>query len=258
MGPLAAAAAPAIIGGIASLWGGNRANRQAREEAATNRGFQERMRNTSWQAAVTDMERAGINPAVAYSRGGAAAPGGNMAAQRDAVTPAVQSAMAANMQRKQLGLMDEQVRETEARTATARALSQKTRYEAQQQQILQERQQASHDYYFTPTGSPRPALQELLTAEHGARMATNAKSGTDFKLATLSLPERRAIAKLYETVGAGGAGVKEFTPTLLSLLGGAAGVRLGAGALSKGAARGVSAITSRSSTIPRRVRIGRK
>ena len=85
---------PAIAAGGALL-GGGQAQRASRREAARNRQFQERMRNTQWQAAVADMEAAGMNPALAYQQGPAASPGGSMASQSDMVGPAVSSALQA-------------------------------------------------------------------------------------------------------------------------------------------------------------------
>lgn len=98
----------AVAGGM-SLIGGERGNRAARKESARDRTFSageadksrrfsERMRNTEWQAGVADMTAAGLNPALAYSQGGASSPGGamasgSMAGQEDTISPAVSSAM---------------------------------------------------------------------------------------------------------------------------------------------------------------------
>ena len=92
------------LGGIIT---GAMANRSRRRESARNRDFQERMRNTQWQAAVTDMEKAGINPALAYSQGGAASPGGSMAAQEN-VGAGVSSALQNTLLKKQMKLLDSQ------------------------------------------------------------------------------------------------------------------------------------------------------
>lgn len=46
-------------------------------EALANRQFQERMSNTSYQRAVEDMRKAGLNPILAFANGGASTPGGS-------------------------------------------------------------------------------------------------------------------------------------------------------------------------------------
>lgn len=45
-------------------------------EATRQMDFQERMSNSAYQRAVVDMEKAGINPMLAYMQGGASAPSG--------------------------------------------------------------------------------------------------------------------------------------------------------------------------------------
>lgn len=45
-------------------------------EAAKSRAWQENMSNTSYQRAVEDMRKAGINPILAYTQGGASTPSG--------------------------------------------------------------------------------------------------------------------------------------------------------------------------------------
>lgn len=58
------------------------------------------------------MEAAGLNPALAYGKGGASAPGGSMASQDDIITPAVGSAMQAKRLKQELRNMKEQERDT--------------------------------------------------------------------------------------------------------------------------------------------------
>lgn len=120
MGPAAIAALPPLISGGASLVGGLIGNRAARQEAERNRRFQERMRNTAWQAAVSDMRAAGLNPALAYSKGPAQSPGGSMASQADPVSPAVSSAMQGARLRRELELLSAQVDKAQGEATVAR------------------------------------------------------------------------------------------------------------------------------------------
>ncbi|AXH73709.1 MAG: DNA pilot protein [Microviridae sp.] len=50
------------------------------KQAQLNRDFQERMSNSAWQRGMEDMGKAGLNPILAYQKGGASSPTGAQAA----------------------------------------------------------------------------------------------------------------------------------------------------------------------------------
>lgn len=75
-------AAP-VIGGAMSWLGGSSANKANAKQARLNREFQERMSNTAWTRGVQDMKNAGLNPALAFTRGPASTPGGATSAKQE-------------------------------------------------------------------------------------------------------------------------------------------------------------------------------
>jgi len=66
----------AAIGGGLSMLGASSANAANLKIAKKQMEFQERMSNTSYQRAMRDMRKAGLNPMLAFSQGGASTPGG--------------------------------------------------------------------------------------------------------------------------------------------------------------------------------------
>lgn len=153
----------------------------AARESEKNRAFQERMRNTQWQATIADMEAAGLNPALAYSKGPNASPGGSMASQ-PGVGSGVSSALQLARAKKELSLLDRQI---EASSASARyTLSQK---------LLSDWQRRMIEGFTSPDGKFHPgpvwdkAVEDAATAKSVAR------------LRQLEIPQMKNIANVADS-----------------------------------------------------------
>lgn len=91
------AAATLAVGGLGFL-GQQDTNSANQANAQAQMDFQERMSNTAYQRQVKDMESAGLNPMLAYMKGGGAStPSGAMATYQSPVSGATQAATSAQI-----------------------------------------------------------------------------------------------------------------------------------------------------------------
>jgi hypothetical protein len=131
MSIIGAVAGPAIAGGL-GLIGQRNANRSNVEEATRNRDWQERMSNTSYQRAMSDMRAAGLNPMLAFMKGGASTPSGAQAAnaQNELGTMAT-SAMDMRRMSAEYDKIRQDTRLSEAQAMASKAQGLKTAREAE-------------------------------------------------------------------------------------------------------------------------------
>jgi hypothetical protein len=124
LGKIASLAAPFIPGpaGTAlqvagSLAGGAGANSASKAAAQAQMNFQQYNSNTSYQRAVADMQKAGLNPMLAYSQGGASTPSGASYTAQDVATPAAKLGNETNSANSAISLQKSQILNTNSNTA---------------------------------------------------------------------------------------------------------------------------------------------
>lgn len=201
--PALSAAAPVVSGFM-----GNRARRG---DADQSMKFSEKMRNTEWQAGVADMRAAGLNPALAYSQGGASAPGGDMARMENVGSDSASNAMSMKLMQDQRKLLDAQIWKTteEARTAMY------NQQEAGRENTLRQYRMGA----LFKDGQPTDVLKNMIRSEFNGTIANNSRAVSEFEMAKLRIPEQKMIAEYMNNVGPGGVGLQRFLAVLTSIIG---------------------------------------
>ncbi|AZL82723.1 DNA pilot protein [Apis mellifera associated microvirus 7] len=134
IGPLVSAAGAlgsSIFNSNASAEAAEKTNQFNAQQAQLNREFQERMSSTAYQRGMADMKAAGLNPILAYSKGGASSPSGSSASgvqpavtgiDKDALATGVNTALAVRK-----NLADVQHTEDSARLIRQQTVTEGTR-----------------------------------------------------------------------------------------------------------------------------------
>lgn len=201
--------ADTAVGGLPVV-GGIWSNIQNRAESKKARQWTAEMAGSSVQRHMIDLKAAGLNPILAAG-GMAQTPSPATASVDDVIGPGVSTALQAREQRKRLELLDQQIQKTKYEASSASS-------DARVRSLDGDMAQSKYLYYFNSDGTPKPALEELLRAEFGQSVASSARALSEAKLAELSVPERQAVARLFEQFGSGAKGVQMLLPLLMTLM----------------------------------------
>lgn len=196
--------------------------------ASSNRDFQRDMSNSSYQRAVKDLKAAGLNPMLAYGNGGASTPNGAVSAPLQAGDLGVSSAGELSLRKQQGELMKAQIEKTLAE----RDLTDKQSESIDNQNMLfslfgvdKGRQELFNlmgqgDKQVAEIDSLRQGVQKMIQdietgkASAGQHYATIEQLKAATRNLNLDSREKEAMAKMWDTLGSGGAAAKTFVPFL--------------------------------------------
>lgn len=194
------------LGALGSMWSASQNEKLSDKQM----DFQERMRDTQYQAAVKDMRAAGLNPMLAYSQGGNASPSGSMAH----VDNPIDSASSAGGSWSSQALARAQVEQVRAATDNVKAQTAQTQVQTQIASAAVPYSAYSAEMSARSIGAAYKKLAndvaiqikdmdiKDLTTEQMRKLQPLVREFQALQNATqkAGLPERKATADFYDTV----------------------------------------------------------
>ncbi|WNK14531.1 MAG: DNA pilot protein [Microvirus sp.] len=207
-----------LVSGALSLFGGSSANKAAKKEAQRNRDFQERMANTAYQRATADMTKAGINPMLAFMKGGADTPSGNMAPIRDISEGAATSV--GNLTSKALAARNitAATAKTEAEKTNIEATTENTRVNTAATIAQMPHHPAKTNLLGAELANAKQQLNNLL-ASQDLTVQQSAKTFREFQnLVTKNQLDEASIKNVLANTALTNAQITKIAPEILKIL----------------------------------------
>lgn len=159
--------ASGLIGGVASLIGGNKANESNQAIASANNEWSAQQYATRYQTTVKDLEASGLNPMLAYGQGPGTAPTASaVAPMQNALGSAVESYNKSRGTSAQAALQTEQLKQVESQTQLNSAQTAKVLADAE---VSKEQARLINTDVQKRTAEIPKTLQETQTSQELAK-----------------------------------------------------------------------------------------